>query len=384
MVSYPHIHLLAFDIPFPANYGGVIDVFYKLKTLHQLGTKVRLHCFQYGKRQPAVELEGFCESVHYYPRQSGIKGVSLQSPYIVHSRQSKALLQNLLLDDAPILFEGLHTCHYLDHPQLQNRVKWVRMHNIEWQYYQALAQSEKNELKKIYFKIEAYLLKRFEGKLQYAQGIFGISPNDCHYLQQKFPAIPVRHITAFHSNEKVRCQTGRGSYALYHGNLSVNENHEAASFLVREVFKKMNYPLIIAGSNPRKELTQLIGSLESIQLEVSPTDERLQQLIQEAHINVLPTFQATGIKLKLLHALYNGRFCLVNPPMVDNTGLEELCHIADSAVQFQQQIQALEEKVFSAESVEFRKKVLEEQFSNAENGERLWEIGFGSNGRIFI
>ncbi len=50
-----------------------------------------------------------------------------------------------------------------------------------------------------------------------------------------------------------------------------------------------------------------------------------------AQINVLPTFQATGIKLKLLMALYTGRHCIVNQPMVDNTGLEELCSIQNTA-----------------------------------------------------
>ncbi len=29
--SGEHIHLISFDVPFPADYGGVIDVFYKIK-----------------------------------------------------------------------------------------------------------------------------------------------------------------------------------------------------------------------------------------------------------------------------------------------------------------------------------------------------------------
>lgn len=53
------------------------------------------------------------------------------------------------------------------------------------------------------------------------------------------------------------------------------------------------------------------------------------KLIQEAHINLLPTFQNTGIKLKLLNALFNGRFCIVNSMMTEHTGLEKYCEIAD-------------------------------------------------------
>ena len=28
-----HLHIVAFNVPLPANYGGVIDVFYRLKAL---------------------------------------------------------------------------------------------------------------------------------------------------------------------------------------------------------------------------------------------------------------------------------------------------------------------------------------------------------------
>ena len=41
------LHLISFDVPFPANYGGVIDVFHKINSLHKIGVKVILHCFQY-------------------------------------------------------------------------------------------------------------------------------------------------------------------------------------------------------------------------------------------------------------------------------------------------------------------------------------------------
>ena len=36
-------------MPYPPNYGGVIDVFYKIKSLHAIGIKIILHCFKYGK-----------------------------------------------------------------------------------------------------------------------------------------------------------------------------------------------------------------------------------------------------------------------------------------------------------------------------------------------
>ena len=40
-----HLHIIAFDIPLPANYGGAIDIF-NLKALHEQGVYA-LHCFDY-------------------------------------------------------------------------------------------------------------------------------------------------------------------------------------------------------------------------------------------------------------------------------------------------------------------------------------------------
>jgi hypothetical protein len=50
-----HLHIVCLDIPYPADYGGVVDLFYKIKSLHQLGVKIHLHCFT-KDREPQDEL----------------------------------------------------------------------------------------------------------------------------------------------------------------------------------------------------------------------------------------------------------------------------------------------------------------------------------------
>ena len=56
------LHIVSFDVPFPPNYGGVIDVFYKIKALHKLGVKIILHTFDYGRGKP-TELNNYCEEI---------------------------------------------------------------------------------------------------------------------------------------------------------------------------------------------------------------------------------------------------------------------------------------------------------------------------------
>ena len=69
--SEKHLHIVSFDIPYPANYGGVIDVFFRIKELHKRGVKIHLHCFEYG-REHSDYLESFCYSVNYYKRETKI------------------------------------------------------------------------------------------------------------------------------------------------------------------------------------------------------------------------------------------------------------------------------------------------------------------------
>ena len=102
-----YLNIIAFNIPWPANYGGIIDVYYKIKALHQCGVKIILHCFEY-ERAHSPELEAICEKVFYYKRHTGLRTNITLLPYNVYSRKHPELIANLLMNDYPILFEGLH------------------------------------------------------------------------------------------------------------------------------------------------------------------------------------------------------------------------------------------------------------------------------------
>lgn len=349
------IHIISFSIPYPANYGGVIDVYYKLKALNKVGVKVILHCFKYD-REEAKELEDLCEDVFYYDRK--MKGAHLLSflPFIVSSRTSKTLLNNLLKDDYPILYEGLHTCATITDRKLKNRVRIVRSHNIEHDYYNQLASVEKKLVKRLYFKSEAKKLKRFEGvAMRAASHILGISNKDSSYLNNQYGKSV--NMSAFHAFEDINVGENFDHYALYHGNLEVGENNEAALYLVNQVFKEIDYPLIIAGNNPSHELINACSGLKNVTLEANLKSEDIITRVNRAHINILPTFQSTGIKLKLLAALFNGNHVLVNKEMVQGTGLESCVVQANTASEFKKAVSDLKE-IKSTTMLDQRRKIL--------------------------
>ncbi|MDD3875175.1 MAG: glycosyltransferase [Bacteroidales bacterium] len=369
-----YLHIISFDIPVPVNYGGAIDVFYKLKALHGTGVKVILHCYEYD-RKPAVILNQYCEKVYYYKREVNKSHLFKLKPYIVATRNSNELLKNLLKDNYPILFEGLHSCYFLSHSSLKNRKKIVRTHNVEHHYYGNLAKAEKDLFKKYYFYNEAAKLKSFEKILKHAQGIACISKNDYVYFSDKYSNTTI--VSAFHPHEKVDIKEGYGKFALYHGSLDVPENNEAALFLVQKVFRDIDIPLVIAGNKISKELKALESSEKNLKIISSLNTEDIYELVKTAHVNILPTFQATGIKLKLLAALYTGRYCVVNSPMVINTGLEDLCIIQDDVEAMKTALKNIFEHPFSSKEIEKREFILNNNgFSNNFNCIKLLKLVF--------
>ncbi|MGQ0828414.1 MAG: glycosyltransferase [Bacteroidota bacterium] len=355
-------------MPYPANYGGVIDIYYKIKALHVQGIKIHLHCFEYGRAE-ALSLERICEKVYYYKRNMDKSYLLSSLPFVVISRSSEKLIENLLRDNYPILFEGLHSCFYLNDERLSNRKKIVRTHNIEHDYYKNLAKVEKLFFKKVYFGMEARKLQQFEKALNKANHVAAISAADTKELSKRYKN--VHHITAFHPNEEVKIKEGKGTFCLYHGNLEVGENNIAALYLVNEVFSKINTPLIIAGRKPSDELVNAVSKYSHIRLKANINIQDIDELIKEAQINVLPTFQATGIKLKLLAALFTGKHCIVNSVMVENTGLEQLCSIQNSAEKMAKEITRLFEIPFDMQEKQKRETILSEKFSNIKNVKKL-------------
>lgn len=365
------IHIVAFDVPFPANYGGVIDVFHKVRTFHKLGVKVHLHCFEYGRgEQP--ELDKYCESVTYYKRKTAWYLVLSRIPYIVISRKSNELEKNLKANEFPVLFEGLHTCYLLKDNKLKGRKTIYRESNIEHRYYQHLAKSERNWIKKIYLSIEARKLKRFEKEIRNASMSFIVSETDYHYLEMKYPQNKNYFIPSFHENEEVNIPEGKGKFVLYHGNLSVSENYEAAIHLIRTVFSTIKVPFIIAGLNPPEFLISEVKKHDHITLIANASDHKMNELMENAHIHLLYTNQATGLKLKLLNILYHGRHCLVNSKMVEGTSLGQVCVVEDSADKQMIKIKQLMEIPVDRSEIENRTKVLKENYSNEVNAQRMF------------
>ena len=367
-----YLHIICLNVPYPVDYGGVFDLFYKLPALQRAGVKIHLHCFEYGRGEQ-IKLDAFCESVQYYKRKKPFNSLSVSLPYIVKSRVNKILTENLLKDNYPILMEGVHCTYLLNDQRFKGRRNFVRLHNVEHIYYRHLFAHSTSLLKKLYFFAESVLLAAYEKKIATRATFLTVAKKDLE-AYKRLGSDKVHFLPLFLPPWKVVTPEGKGSFCLYHGDLSVAENETAVILLLKEIFNEMTVPFVIAGKNPTKKIVDRIGDKNWICLIENPDEAEMQDLIAKAHINILPSYNETGIKLKFLNALFNGRHCLANQSTVEGTGFEHLCTIANDAESMKSAISELFNQPFLKQDVELRKQILEKAFDNETNAGKLVDI----------
>lgn len=353
------LHIVSMDIPGPPDYGGVMDIYATAAALHARGVEVILHCFEYGARKRIADPGKLCTAVYYYPRK---KGFSFNLPYIVSSRVNEELYRRMLEDEAPILLEGIHCSYPVLDQRFSGRKIVVRSFNVEYDYYAGLAKHARSVLKKWYYQAESRMLKRYERRVAQKATILTLSEADAKIYTNELGGTDTHFVPVFF-HDTPDAQPGTGNYCLYHGNLSVEENEVMALWLAREVFSGMNIPLVIAGKKPSGNLLKAVQSYPNITVKADLSETEMHELVANAQLNVLPSVNSTGVKLKILYALHHGRFCITNTAGKTGIHNHELIAVANDAASFKTWIGSHFQAVFTAEMAEQRKKILEENFS---------------------
>jgi hypothetical protein len=244
----------------------------------------------------------------------------------------------------------------------------VRLHNVETRYYQALAQIESSPLKKAYYLWESKRLNAWEAKLGASPlPLLGIHPGDVRYFMEHYGSSHASYLPAFTRYEAGHNLTGTGTYILCHGDFSVRDNVLALEWLLDHVWSVNQLPWIVAGRKPPSHLKRFPG----IRVEADPSETQMDELIRDAHMHIVHSLNTTGIKIKLLHALFRGRHCVAYAPLLEGTGLDRTCFGAETAEAFKTHIGRLAALPFTAADKQIRSDVLREQFDNRTNARKL-------------
>lgn len=365
------LHIISFDYPYPPDYGGIIDVFYKLKALRHQGINVILHYFA-DEKKDFVELDALCEKVYFYPKSSVFSSkIFSDTPLRMFVRSSKAILPNLLKDDHPILFEGLHTSYIASAPELKDRKKYLRCHNAEAEYAANLARSEENYIKKKTFEVEAARTEKAEKDLNHFTGLFVLSEKDAAYFSNSNENVLL--LPVFHQDNGIEEPEDLGNYILFHGNLSISENAVTASWLAHEIASKFwDFNFVIAGKDPSAKLLKELDE-QNVRCVPNPSQYQMDTLIRESQIIILRTEVPSGIKLKLVDSLAKGRHVIADSNTILSSNLESLVHEANSNDEVIKLIRNLMHKMPDPQMVYERSKIFSQLLNNEKNARKIIE-----------
>ncbi len=347
-----HLHIICTGVPWPVDNSVAIDTFYTLEALHNQGIKIHLHYFCSLTNCHPTELNKYCESVH--PYQSEIQRKDLPGPPCTGG---DTMAMAISQDNYPVLFEGIECTGIIRQVATSNRKVVVRMYNDECRYCDHLAKSSGLFFQKISLKRRSRDIKTYEdslpGNCLYA---FSTQENAASFREDHQLAY-VDYLPVFFPFRTVTSKTGIGNFCLYHGDLSDPCNERAALWLLSKVFNDISTPLIIAGKNPGKQIRKLAEFYAHSCLITDPSPAELEDLIEKAQIHVLPSFSNKRPELKLVHAMFSGRHCVVNDNAVMGTALEKGCYIGKNANAFKSIILQLYHRPFEEEEIELRKKI---------------------------
>ncbi len=319
----PDLHIVAFAVPYPANYGGAIDVWNRVRALHHEGVNIMLHCFVYSSFRPHDAIKEVAGEVYYYPRINWPALLSPGQPYIVSSRKNPILFSRLNKDRAPILFEGIHTTGFLD--ELKGRKLMLRAHNIEHKYYAELAR-ESYRFHYLFFQREALALERYEcNKASSFDAVFAISTQDEQWYSQK--GAKSVFMPVYHGFDEITIPEGRGEYLLYQGDLSIDMNQKALIELLKNIPQDAKYPIVVAGRSGERAFEEKLLKYPNFRREIDVSEEKMAELIQDAQVIIIHSRHPSGMKVKIFPALYQGRFIAANENSITHTNLDKALHI---------------------------------------------------------
>jgi polysaccharide biosynthesis protein PslH len=240
-----------------------------------------------------------------------------------------------------VLFESLFSAVYLDDLRGVSKAKIVlRSHNLEADLWQKKV-SAMGKLKQLILQPAINRLEKLEQRIfKQVDGVMAISSEEVNYCQQIAPETPVIHIPMGINLSPV--QTFEPAKSFFHiGAMDWEPNIQGINWLVQSVWPsvhaKSGYSLHLAGKGLQSEEYQLPGIVNHGEV------DHAERFMQSHGIMVVPLFQASGIRIKLLEAGALGIPVIATPQAVGSLPLvhEEDLLIASNEQEFSEAMNRL-------------------------------------------
>ena len=319
---------LCTKVPYPPLDGGASGVYFFSNALSSLGHQVDILAVNPPKH--FIDKQAYNDlppAIHIYPvimdttpRWYGaLKNFFFtRTPYLVerfiNEQFTKKLLELIELNNPDIVqIEGIYLCPYI--PVIRKHTTSnvvLRAHNVEHILWSDIACNQKNLFKKVYLKIQASRLKKYEVmQLTKVDGVTTVTENDMQILKRNSPLITAMvvpfgiHLPTNLYNKKPNLKT-----LYFLGALDWIPNQEALNWFVKIVWPRIleafpDFEFHVAGRNAPQGFINLLKGKRGIIFHGEIPEA--SAFIEPYTFNVVPLFSGSGIRVKIIESMAYGK-----------------------------------------------------------------------------
>ena len=355
-------------VPYPPKDGGALAVLNMAKGLSKLGMDVSLLAFNTSKHHQDMNSFGSTELPYHHIWTVDLDtSISLASTlwHQISSTQAyhlKRFWSNDFRDLLKIVvkkhhfdliqIEALYMLQYVPYIRKDSSVPvFYRAHNIEHEVWERKALTEKNILKKLFFKSLSRRIRKYELECpSLFNHLIAISPKDLEFFNTNGLAKPCiiapvgieLQISEHTASANIECEND----LFYIGALDWLPNQEGLLWFLQNCWHSVrerlpNLTLSIAGRNAPKHFSEKLKLYKNIIFSGEVDDAK--EYMSKHGILIVPLFSGSGIRVKIAEAMSLGKAVITSKVGIEgiaaNHGTEIL--IADTEQQWVQQIENL-------------------------------------------
>ncbi|WP_338432727.1 glycosyltransferase [Clostridium tyrobutyricum] len=338
-----NIIFISAELPYPANSGGRIYTWERLKQLKKNENNIYLYTLvEEDEFIDLNELNVVCTKVNTYKRdKSYIKSlINIKKPFSVISRfvdqmyydiKEKINHDNvdLIIIDIP---EMLMNC-----PFDNDICKVVTQHNIEYETFKSIAQNSNDILKKIIYYFEYIKMKKFEEGYynnNLIQGCTFISNIEFKQFKSKFSNIHSICVPQGYDiensiiNNTEFINNNIKNNIIFTGKMDYEPNIQAVNWFCKSILPLIKYKIpnakfYIVGKNPTSEVRRLANDSVIVTGKV----KSVKEYFNKSNLCVIPLKSGGGVKIKLFEALGNGKIVVTTSKGVEGTTFKNNIHV---------------------------------------------------------
>jgi hypothetical protein len=331
--------------PFPTFFGGVFDIWERIKGLHNMGYDIDL--LYTSKSHPLEEhiahVSFYVKTIFEVKRNNSLIYLFSKEPLQTVSRR---LLEEVTLNEFYdlVILESENVGRVLSNKSLKVKSIALRVHNNESVYFKNLADSTNKPLKKIYYLLDSIKYKFYSKKIfKRVDKLWFISFEEQlkhhSFLNKSIhlpPPINQGFVTQKLDNKNV----------LFIGSLFMDNNMEAIEWYLKNVHEVIlsnnkDYKFIICGSTgdyQKSYFDKKFKNYSNIKLILDVID--LKEIYANSSIFINPMQHGAGVKIKSINAIVNGLPLVSTTIGSEGIGFEEekMFLLADTPKDFSNKI----------------------------------------------